>query len=257
MPTIAGCDRLSELVSKFEMAVMISAEKTASSLDEASVPASQKKDLAPPNNDNATGTDSKNETEGQGSKMNVTDRSTPEQAQGDNMKMDSLKKEKVGPMEIDKQETSKAKEEDPKRVLAVSQEQVNTYSLAAHRLSPANSGVYDELLAFIKLGVLHASTDGIPYLAPEWASNVDVIVLDDMDAAWGTDADPDGRHCMHFELRDALEDQWIKSEFGWALVEDPDDIIFDLEVLQEWRQAFEGKVEEKANLLIGIGRFGL
>jgi hypothetical protein len=78
-----------------------------------------------------------------------------------------------------------------------------------------------------------------------------------MHAAWGTDADADGRHCVHFELRDALEEQWVKTDFGWVIAEDPDDIIFDLEVLQEWRQAFEGKVEEKANMLEGIGRFGL
>lgn len=40
-------------------------------------------------------------------------------------------------------------------------------------------------------------------------------------------------------------------------IEDPDDVIFNLEVLDEWRGAFHGQMEGRANASEGIGRFGL
>ena len=146
--------------------------------------------------------------------------------------------------------------------LDVSKEDVEQYCLATHLLSPSNSGVYDEILAFVQMGVLEisgssSSSSGIPLLSKDWSSKVDVVLLEDMDASWGTDSDPEGRCCVHDELRDTLEEEWIKSEHGWALADDPKDLIFDFGVLDEWRQTFEGQLEERANYSEGIGRFGL
>jgi hypothetical protein len=141
--------------------------------------------------------------------------------------------------------------------LDLPKETVEQFCLAAQLLSPANSGLYDELLTFVKMGILEIASSGIPVLAKDWSSKVDVILLDDIDSSWGTDADPDGRYCMNDELRDTLEDQWVKSEYGWAMTEDPDDLVFDFEVLDEWRQTFQGRVEQRANYSEGIGRFGL
>jgi hypothetical protein len=141
--------------------------------------------------------------------------------------------------------------------LSLSNMNVDQYCLAAHLLSPGNSGLYDEFRAFMKMGVLEIHPSGIPVFSSDWFSKVDVILLDDMDAAWGTDADPDERYCVNWELRDTLEEQWVKSDYGWAMAEDPRDVVFDFGVLDEWRRTFEGRMEEKANISEGIGRFGL
>lgn len=143
--------------------------------------------------------------------------------------------------------------------LDVSEETVEQLCLAAYLLSPASSGLYDELLALVHMGVLEiSSSTGIPLVAEDWASKIDFVVLEDMDGAWGTEADPDGRFCIHPDMRDALEEEWVKtSNGGWALASDPEDVIFDPDVLEEWRQFFQGQLEEKANISEGIGRFGL
>jgi hypothetical protein len=87
---------------------------------------------------------------------------------------------------------------------------------------------------------------------------VDYVVLEDLDAAWGTEVDPDGRFCINQEMRDTLEEEWVKTpNGGWALAIDPEDNIFDPEVLDEWRHFFSGQLEEKANISEGIGRFGV
>lgn len=140
--------------------------------------------------------------------------------------------------------------------LNLSQETVEQLCLAAHLLSPASSGIYDELMALVQMGVLDIQL-GIPRLATEWASKVDVVILEDMDEGWGTENDPNGQYCINVELKDTLEEEWTKSADGWSLIEDPDDLIFDLQVLEEWRQAFGGQQEERAKISEGIGRFGL
>jgi len=133
---------------------------------------------------------------------------------------------------------------------------LDQFCLAVHLLSPVRSGLYDELIALLKMGVLKVSS-GIPVLADDWWSKVDIVVLDDMKTFWSTSVDPDSKHCVHEEFRDTLEEQWKISDYGWALVENPNELIFDFTVLDEWRETFEGRLEEKANNLEGIGRFGL
>ena len=140
--------------------------------------------------------------------------------------------------------------------LKISNDILDQFCLAVHFLSPASSGLYDELIALLKMGVLKVSS-GIPVLTDDWWSKVDIIVLDDMKTSWSTSVDPDSRYCVNEELRDTLEEQWKKSDYGWAMVDNPRDLIFDFTVLDEWRETFENRLVEKANLSEGIGRFGL
>lgn len=135
--------------------------------------------------------------------------------------------------------------------------QAETYSWLAYLTSSYGSGIVDELSAFVKMGVLAVNSSGIPSLVEDWQNQVDIVVLSDMDGAWNKSEDPDGLYCVNEKLRAELADHWVKSDHGWALVEEPDEIIFDFEELEEWRRSFEGKVETQANHAEGIGRFGL
>lgn len=144
--------------------------------------------------------------------------------------------------------------DDPK--LDISSESLEQLCLALHSISPSGSGLYDELLSLVQSNVLEVRS-GIPVLAQDWWTKVDIIILDDMDVSWSTAADPEGRYCINDELRDTLEEKWVKSEFGWAMVDDRKELIFEFAVLDEWREAFEGRLEQKANHVEGIGRFGL
>ena len=51
--------------------------------------------------------------------------------------------------------------------------------------------------------------------------------------------------------------KWKKSQYGWSTTDEPDDLVYDFEVLDEWREAFTGKIEEEKNIVDGVGRFGL
>ena len=139
----------------------------------------------------------------------------------------------------------------------VSNEIVDQFCMIIHLLSPARTGLYDEMIALLKMGVFKISTSGIPLLTEDWWTKIDIVVLDDMHTSWSTKIDPDSRHCVNEELRDTLEEKWVKSSRGWTLLENRDELIFDFAILDEWRETFEGRLEEKANLLEGIGRFGL
>ena len=151
------------------------------------------------------------------------------------------------------------KEETKKSLprLDLNQESADHFLMAAHLLYPSTSGLYDELMALLKMDVLKLDPSGIPGLAMDWYTNVDLVILEDMDRCWGSDADPEGRFCINDELRDTLEEKWVKYQYGWALADDPDDLVFDYEVIDAWREAFQGEMEEQANLAEGVGRYGL
>jgi hypothetical protein len=154
--------------------------------------------------------------------------------------------------------SEKSKTPKPHESAVVSKQVADEFAWIAHLLSPQRSGLYDELQTLITMDILHIhSVSGIPVLADDWVGKMDVFVLEELDTAWGTRADPDGKYCIHDELVDALEENWVKTSYGWALAEDPDDLIFDLEELDEWRQSFEGKLDAKENYSVGIGRFGI
>lgn len=141
--------------------------------------------------------------------------------------------------------------------VVVSKQQATDYASLVHLMSPTRTGVVDEVMAFIKMGILEISPSGVPRLSEDWSSKVDIILLADMDSAWKSQVDSDGKYCVPNALRQSLEEQWERHSDGWALRADPDDLIFDFDELDEWRKTFEGKVEEKTNISEGIGRFGL
>jgi hypothetical protein len=138
-----------------------------------------------------------------------------------------------------------------------SNEVLDQFYLVIHLLSPARSGLYDEMIALLKMGIFKISPSGIPVLTKDWWTKIDIVVLDEMNSSWSTKTDPDSRHCVSEELRDMLEEKWVKSDYGWSLLENRKELIFDFAILDEWRETFEGRLEEKANLSEGIGRFGL
>jgi hypothetical protein len=153
--------------------------------------------------------------------------------------------------------TSTAVEECRAQV-PVSKEQAESYVCLAHLLSPYRTGVYDEVLALVTMGILSIAPSGIPTLARDWFSRVDILMLDEMHSAWGPKVDPDGLYCVQHKLRRGLEKNWVRTERGWAMADDdPDDLCFDFEELDEWRENFQGTIEAKENHSEGIGRFGL
>lgn len=123
----------------------------------------------------------------------------------------------VEPTTLTESTTTTAVPAQSQTKLEIESETADLLCLAAYLLSPTFSGLYDELLAFVKMGVLEISKTGIPTVTSDWASKVDIILLEDMENLWGTDVDPDGRCCIQLELRDALEAEWIKTNQGWSL----------------------------------------
>jgi hypothetical protein len=171
--------------------------------------------------------------------------------------VDAKKLQTPSNSEDTKNQPADAVDSSREMTVVVSKQQASDYASVVHLMSPTRSGVYDELMAFTKMGILDISPSGVPRLSEDWFSKVEIILLEDMDTAWGSQIDPDGKYCVHKSLRQGLEKYWGRHSYGWALAADPDDLIFDFDELDEWRKTFEGKVEEKANISEGIGRFGL
>jgi hypothetical protein len=144
-----------------------------------------------------------------------------------------------------------SKVEDP----IPSQEHVDALQLLLHVLSPTRSGVCDELLALIHMGVLAVDERGIPALCHDWWSNVDVLLLDDMSESWGVAADPSGKYGITDAVRMPLNEEWTKAEDGWALGEE--DIVYEDSEFDAWRAAFEDKQQAQSDNIEGVGRFGI
>lgn len=139
--------------------------------------------------------------------------------------------------------------------LDISSETVGQLSLAAYLLSPASIGLYDELLALVKTGVIEISSSGVPILIDDWSTKVDYFVLQDMEDHWKNDTL--NRYCLSSYMKETLEQEWIYEDDIWALASDPDDIIYNVQELEEWRQFFQGQMEAQTNQSEGIGGFGL
>lgn len=128
----------------------------------------------------------------------------------------------------------------------------------AFAVLPTATGIVDELYALVRSSILELNEAGIPKLAPHWFSNVDVLLLDDMDSYWGIRADPTGKFGMSQHVRATLHREWEKTDEGWILVvEDPYDVVYEFAVFDEWRDAFEDKEKIKADSIEGVGRFGI
>jgi hypothetical protein len=128
--------------------------------------------------------------------------------------------------------------------------------LLAHFLSPSRSGIYDELMALIRMRVIVVQPNGIPSMAKDWWSFVDILLLDDMWTHWGLQQDENNNHGIHSKVRKALHRKWIRDDFGWALNPHINDIIFEFDEFEEWRVAYEAKQQTTSDGVHGIGRFG-
>jgi hypothetical protein len=128
--------------------------------------------------------------------------------------------------------------------------------LLAATVSPSVSGVYDELLALIRSDVLIVDSRGVPLLAKDWWTRVDILMLDEMAQRFGMRADPKGQHGICENVRKKLGRTWVRTERGWAFASDVDDVIFDFDEFDEWHQAYQEKQKNRSDGVDGIGRFG-
>jgi hypothetical protein len=127
--------------------------------------------------------------------------------------------------------------------------------ILAHVLSPSRTGVYDELLALSRTGVLAVDDRGIPGLTKDWWSRVDLLLLDEMHESWGLQADTLGKYGVAEKVRRTLNRKWVRTDCGWALAKEDDDIVFDFEEFDEWRVAYEDKQRARSDGADGVGRF--
>lgn len=73
---------------------------------------------------------------------------------------------------------------------------------------------------------------------------------------WGVKADPDGKFGISDGIRSTIAREWQRTSRGWALAEDPRDVIYSFEEFDEWRDAFENRENEMVNAVEGVGQFG-
>ena len=139
--------------------------------------------------------------------------------------------------------------------LDITNDTVEQLCLAAYLLSPVSTGLYDEFLALLRTGVVEISPSGVPILTDDWVTKVDYVVLQDMEDHWKND--DMNRYCIFPAMKERLQKEWMFEDDTWALSSDPDEIIYSIPELEEWRQFFQGQIEAQANLSEGIGRFGL
>lgn len=127
----------------------------------------------------------------------------------------------------------------------------NAISCLAYILSPEQTGICDELLALLHADILTIDENqGIPILSNDWHVKVDALLLNDMHVRWGRSAEKYGI----IEEIGKLQEFWKLNEVGWML-RDEDEVIFSLDDIDEWREAFEQKHQAYSDGLEGIGRF--
>jgi len=133
----------------------------------------------------------------------------------------------------------------------------NDILLMSHLLSPKRTGVYDEIMALMKMGVLRRTRGGCVVLAEDWEVHVDPLVLSEMEQHWCKRMDPMNKFGLCRSMRAKLERSWVRIEAGWALSADPDDIIFGDGEWDEWRTHFRHRFESQINESEGIEKFGI
>jgi hypothetical protein len=125
----------------------------------------------------------------------------------------------------------------------------------AHVLSFGRTGICDELLALLRAGTIQIDDGGIFVPAKDWWSKVDFLLLEDMDGNWSKNADVDGKHGISAYMRKILSKKWCRTEYGWTLTSESDDIVFDFAEFDEWRAAFEEKQSARLDGAVGVGQF--
>ncbi len=124
-------------------------------------------------------------------------------------------------------------------------------------LSPKSTGVYDEIMALLTMGVLRRTISGCVVLAKDWAMHVDPLLLNDMEEHWCKRLDPRNKHCISRPVRTKLESEWTRVRRGWAMSSDLDDIVYSDEEWNEWKEHFQDRFESQINDTEGIEKFGI
>jgi len=135
--------------------------------------------------------------------------------------------------------------------------QIEDLALIAHLVSPEKSGLYDELVALIRSGLLKVDNKGVAVLnGDEWYTKLDVLLLNDMFHHWSPSVDIGNKFCMNERVRQILQANWERIDGDWALADDPFDIVHHEEEYQEWRRSFENTNQAQEDYIEGIGKFG-
>lgn len=121
--------------------------------------------------------------------------------------------------------------------------------------SPNQTGVVDELIALVRSEILVLDNRGIPSLAKAWSTKVDLLLLDEMCERTGVRADPKGKFAVAEKIRKKLDRKWTRTPEGWAIKDDPQNIIFGHVEFDEWRLAFEDKQQTMLECNAGVNRF--
>lgn len=124
-------------------------------------------------------------------------------------------------------------------------------------VGPSHSGLYDEILALVRAGVLRIADKGAVELEEEWYMCVDFLVLSEMEELWSTKVDPKGIYGVHEQIKETLENNWIRLPHGWALTASPSHPIYEDKDWDAWRRTFEGKNEALQENADGVGKFGI
>jgi hypothetical protein len=136
-------------------------------------------------------------------------------------------------------------------------EEIEALATLSVFVGPSHSGLYDEILALVRCGVLSINGKGAMELATEWYVWVDFLILGEMADLWSTKVDPRGKYCVHERVRTDLEKNWFRVSRGWALGESRSKPVFEDDDWGEWRRAFEGKHEVIQAEADGVGKFGI
>jgi hypothetical protein len=129
--------------------------------------------------------------------------------------------------------------------------------MIATLLSPDHCGVIDELLALIRMKVVSVDEFGVPRLTEDWWEHVDLLILEDMNNHWGIKVDPQGKFGIVDEIRLPLAEKWRRTRDGWVMNDERDELVFDFDEFDVWREAFEEKQQEEQDDDEGIGKFGI
>lgn len=126
----------------------------------------------------------------------------------------------------------------------------------AYLVSPERTGLLDEMMALVETGLLERTMDGGAVLPKDWFMKVDPLILENMEAHWSVEADPNSKYLVHPKVRNGMTN-WERVDGGWALKEEPSDVIFYDEEWEEWRKTFLDREERRVNQEDGIGNFGI
>lgn len=124
-------------------------------------------------------------------------------------------------------------------------------------VSPQRTGLFDELVALHRAGILAKTKKGGAVLTEDWVQRADPVLLDDMHLRWHVGEDVLNKFRVHPRVRRDLANYWLRLDEGWALNEDISDVVYSNDEWSLWRRNFQAQIEHQADNNDGIGNFGI